>query len=100
MAIDRGVFVTPRVDVTTMKAYKSAAAGELSELIEVLTKHGRFKRAEFLAWDSITAIRQKTSVREIEIETDDKVISVSVPDAERLEKLGQALALLSSASTP
>lgn len=100
VVIDRGVFVTPRVDVTTLEALKTASAEGTTELVKALTEHGRSKRPDYVAWESITAIRQNSSVGEIEIEADEKVISFTIPDRERMDKIGRALALTWNSNAP
>ncbi len=91
VVIDRGIFVTPKVDVTTLDSARAAAATDAAELIENLTGHGRFKRPQFLAWKSITGIRSNASTGAIDIECGEQTVSVTIPDRERLEKLGRVL---------
>ena len=102
IVIDRGMFITPKIDYTTLEALKSAAETDTAKLIDVLTGHGRFSRPQYLNWTSITAIRMNTSAGLIEIEAgDDGATSVAVPDRDRLEKLGRVLAAsLKAAKSP
>ncbi len=99
VVIDQGLFVTPKIDVTTLESCKSAASTDTAELVEILTGHGRFKRPQFLAWASITAIRQNSATGSIEIECGEHSVSVTVPDRDRLDKLGRVLAKSLSAQS-
>jgi hypothetical protein len=101
VVIDKGIFITPKIDVTTLESFKTAAASDTSELVEALTGHGRFARPQYLNWSSITAIRSNASAGLIEIEAGDNATSVAVPDRDRLEKLGRVLAAsLKASRTP
>ena len=93
VVIDKGIFVTPKVDVTTLESFKAAASVDTAEVVKVLTGHGRFKRPQFLAWTSISAIRINASTGAIDIECSEGTVSVTVPDRERLQKLGKVLAV-------
>lgn len=97
--IDKGIFVTPDIDTMSLNGLKDAAAVDVKELVSQLTGHGRFKRAQFFPWESITALRMNKSCGSIEIEADSETTTVKVADRERLEKLARVLAVTHAAQT-
>ncbi len=94
---EKGLFLTPDIDTTTMNGLKKAADSDPGELLAQLTGHGRFKRSTFLAWPSITSVRHNGATGIIEVETEDGVTTAKVADRERLEKLARVLAATTAA---
>lgn len=91
--IDRGLFVTPKIDTTTMEALKAAAAADAQTVVGLLTDHGRSKRPDYFAWEKITAIQLNALIGSIEIVAEAKTVSINVPDRKRVEKIAKVLAL-------
>lgn len=94
---EKGLFLTPDIDTTTMNGLREAADSDPAKLLTLLTGHGRSKRSTFFKWHAINAIRHNGSTGIIEVETDDGVTTAKVADRERLEKLARVLAATTAA---
>ncbi len=91
--VDSGLFATPRIDTTTMDGLKAAAGTDTRTVVEFLTDHGRSKRPDYLPWEKISNIQLNSLTGSIEVVGEAKVVSITVPDRERLEKIAKVLAL-------
>ena len=91
--IDRGLFATPKIDATTMEGLKAAASADTQTVVGFMTDHGRSKRPEYLPWEKISAIQLNSLTGSIEVVGEGKVVAITVPDRDRLEKIAKVLAL-------
>lgn len=91
VGVQKGLFVTPDVDVTTLNAIKAAAKTGPADVVQELNGNGRSKRAQFVAWNEVTAIRATPGMGTLEIESAGREpLVVKVADRERLEQLHQS----------
>ena len=85
--VDRGVFLTDRIDITTLKAIQKASAGGTAATVKELTEHGRFKRPTFTPYDEVKGLRPNQGAGTIELQSGDEILKANVPNRERLEAL-------------
>lgn len=85
--VDRGVFLTDRIDITTLKAIQKASAGGTATTVKELTEHGRFKRPTFTLYADVKGLRANYSSGTIELKSGEEILKANVPNRERLEAL-------------
>lgn len=85
--VDRGVFLTDRVDITTLKRIQKATAGGTAATVKELTEHGRFKRPTFTPYSDVSGLRANITGGTIELQTTSELLKANVPNRERLEAL-------------
>lgn len=87
--VDRGVFLTDRVDIATLKRIQRASQDGTAATVKELTEHGRFKRPMFVPYADVKGLRTNLTGGTIELETANEPLKANVPNRERLELLAQ-----------
>lgn len=90
--VDRGVFLTDRIDITTLKSIQKATALGTAATVKALTDHGRFKRPTFTPYDRLRGLRANHTGGTIELQVASDsgapaTLRANVPNRERLEAL-------------
>jgi len=85
--VDRGVFLTDRIDITTLKAIQKASTGGTAATVKELTEHGRFKRPTFTPYAEVKGLRANQGAGTIELQSGNEILKANVPNRERLEAL-------------
>lgn len=85
--VDRGVFLTDRIDITTLKGIQKASSGGTASTVKELTEHGRFKRPTFTPYAEVKGLRANQSAGTIELQSGEETLKANVPNRERLEVL-------------
>lgn len=85
--VDRGVFLTDRVDITTLKGIQKASLNGTAATVKKLTEHGRFNRPTFVPYSELKGLRASQGAGTIELQNGDEILKANVPNRERLEAL-------------
>lgn len=85
--VDRGVFLTDRVDITTLKGIQKASVSGTAATVKELTEHGRFKRPTFTPYAEVKGLRANQGAGTIELQAGEEILKANVPNRERLEAL-------------
>ena len=85
--VDRGVFLTDRVDITTLKAIQKASVNGTAATVKELTEHGRFKRPTFVPYPQFKGLKANEGAGTIELHSETDILKANVPNRERLEAL-------------
>lgn len=91
---EKGVFVTPEIDFTSLEALKVAVDGGLEQTLTILAEHGRNKRPQFVPLDSITGIAANESAGTVHIKVADSGSEdpmVRIPRRDQLPKIAAAV---------
>lgn len=97
--VDRGVFLTDRIDITTLKSIQKAATAGTAATVKVLTDHGRFKRPTFIPYAQVKGLRANQGAGTVELHSDEEILKANVPNRERLAALpGECKAALAAFS--
>ncbi len=91
--VERAIFVTAEVDVTTIKSIKGVVPGGSRAVMEMMMQHGRFKRPTIIKVDELTDLRRDAGKGNLDFHTaEGSVVKVRVPDRERLDSLAKEVA--------
>lgn len=85
--VDRGVFLTDRIDITTLKGIQKASGHGTAATVKALTEHGRFKRPTFTPYAQVKGLRANLTGGTVELQSGDNILMARVPNRERLQTL-------------
>lgn len=85
--VDRGVFLTDRIDIATLKRIQKATAGGTASTVKELTDNGRFKRPVFIPYTDVKGLKANATGGTIELHTSSDSLKASVPNRDRLDLL-------------
>lgn len=85
--VDRGVFLTDRTDISTLKRIQKASHDGTAATVKELTDHGRFKRPSFVPYTDVRSLRVNQGAGTVELETINGVHKANVPNRDRLQVL-------------
>jgi len=90
----KGIYITPEVDFTTIESLKGSLAEGEDAVLELLTVHGRSKRAQFVPLNAVSGIAANEAAGTIHVKVSDDSLDnpmVRIPKREQLPKLAKAL---------
>lgn len=87
--VDRGVFLTDRIDITTLKRIQKATAGGTASTVKELTDHGRFNRPVFTPFEELKGLRVNTTGGTVELQTSGDTLKATVPNRDRLQLMSE-----------
>ncbi len=91
--VERAIFVTAEVDISTLKTIKAVVPGGARAVMETIMTHGRSNRPTVIKIDELTDLRKDTGKGTLEFFTaEGSAVKCRVPDRERLDELAVEIA--------
>lgn len=91
---EKGIFITPEIDYTSLEALKLAVDGGMENILSVLADHGRNKRPQFVPLSSVIGLSANEAAGTIHLKVADAGTEdpmVRIPRRDQLPKIASAV---------